>query len=143
MYGQCLCGAIAFEVKPPTKWSAHCHCHLCRQAHGAAFVTWFGVESQQVKLMHDDNMLHWYASSDAGERGFCRNCGSTIFFRSERWPGELHIVLANMCDPIDREVSAHVYFDRHVSWIRNFDKLNQLGGENGTTPLKSIDPDLN
>ncbi|TAA47526.1 GFA family protein [Corallincola spongiicola] len=135
MYGQCLCGAIAFEVSSPTKWSAHCHCSRCRQAHGAAFVTWFGVSAQQVKLMHEDNTLRWFDSSENAQRGFCSTCGSTLFFRSERWPGELHIALAAMQEPIDRPVSAHVYFDSHVPWLTDTDELPKYGGDSGTEPL--------
>lgn len=41
--GRCLCGALQFSVRFPTKWVAHCHCTMCRRAHGAAFVTWFEV----------------------------------------------------------------------------------------------------
>jgi hypothetical protein len=33
-----------------------------------------------VTLVRDDG-LAWYASSDVGERGFCRHCGSTLFWR--------------------------------------------------------------
>ena len=38
--GGCLCGAVRFTAKLPSKWCAHCHCSLCRKAHGAGYVTW-------------------------------------------------------------------------------------------------------
>ena len=37
--GKCLCGAVRFRMRFPSKWVAHCHCTMCRRAHGAAFVT--------------------------------------------------------------------------------------------------------
>lgn len=114
--GACLCGAVRFEVDWPSKWVAHCHCTLCRRAHGAAYVTWFGMETAQARIVDDDAQLHWLASSPGAERGFCSRCGSTLFFRSERWPGELHIALANLDGEADRAPMAHVYWDTHVPW---------------------------
>ena len=133
--GACLCGAVRFEVVPPTKWCAHCHCSLCRRAHGAAFVTWFGVERSRFVLVAGDEDLRWYRSTPPARRGFCRRCGSTMFFESERWPDEVHIALASMECPIDRAPSAHVFFDSHVGWVEPADELPRLGGPSGNEPL--------
>lgn len=133
--GCCLCGAVRFAVTPPTKWCAHCHCSLCRRAHGAAFVTWFGVDRPQFALIAGVESLTWFQSTPRARRGFCSRCGSTIFFESENWPGEIHIALALMEGPIDREPAAHVFFDTHVSWIEVGDDLRRLGGPSGTGEL--------
>jgi hypothetical protein len=121
--GQCLCGAVGFAIDMPTKWVAHCHCSLCRRAHGAAFVTWVGVNDNQFTLNDPGGALKWFHSSPEAERGFCAQCGSTLFFRSSRWPGEMHIVRANFADPIDRKPQAHVFFDTHVDWLAIDDDL--------------------
>jgi hypothetical protein len=126
--GGCLCGAVRFQVTPPTKWCAHCHCSLCRRAHGAAFVTWFGVERSNFELVAGSDDLSWYQSTPAARRGFCARCGSTIFFESERWADEVHIALAHMDGPIDRSPQAHVFFDAHVDWVELGDGLRRFGG---------------
>jgi hypothetical protein len=102
---------------------AHCHCSLCRRAHGAAFVTWAGFEQAQVRIDDPEQLLRWYHSTAEGERGFCSRCASTLFFRGTRWPGELHLVLANFLDPVDRAPQAHVYYDTHVPWYQVDDAL--------------------
>ena len=137
--GGCLCGAIRFEVTPPTKWCAHCHCSLCRRAHGAAFVTWFGIEKAQFALTAGAEQVAWYRSTAPARRGFCSRCGSTLFFESDGWPGEIHIALANMEGPIDRAPAAHVFYDSHVSWVELGDDLRRLGGRSGTEELPSSD----
>ena len=71
--GGCLCGAVTFEVTPPTKWCAHCHCTMCRRAHGAAVVTWFGAPSQNFRLVSGAE-LKWHRSSAGARRGFCGRC---------------------------------------------------------------------
>jgi hypothetical protein len=135
--GGCLCGAVRFEVTPPTKWCAHCHCSLCRRAHGAAFVTWFGIERPQFALLSGADDLRWYRSTPPARRGFCFRCGSTLFFESERWPDEIHIALAHMDGPIDREPAAHVFFDSRVHWIVLGDGLPRGGGASGVEPVDS------
>ncbi len=133
--GRCLCGAVRFEILPPTKWCAHCHCSLCRRAHGAAFVTWFGVERTQFAMTSGEEQLVWFHSSPPARRGFCGRCGSTLFFESERWPDEIHIALAHMEGPIDRAPAAHVFYDTHVDWFEVSDDLRRLGGPNGNEEL--------
>jgi len=133
--GGCLCGAVRFEVTPPTKWCAHCHCSLCRRAHGAAFVTWFGVEKIRFAMVSGADHICWHLSTPEARRGFCRLCGSTMFFEGERWPDETHIALANMDGPIDRSPQAHVFYDRHVDWVALGDDLRLLGGPTGVEPL--------
>lgn len=133
--GGCLCGAVRFEVAGPTKWCSHCHCSLCRRAHGAAFVTWFGVDDASFRFTRGEDEVEWYASTPEARRGFCRRCGSTMFFRSERWAGETHIALAQMDGAIDRRPSAHVFFDSHVDWVVLGDDLRRRGGPSGTDPI--------
>lgn len=119
--GSCLCGAVQFRVQAPTLWCAHCHCTMCQRAHGAAFVTWVGAAEDRVTI--DDSRLMWHQSSDQAERGFCSICGSSLFFRSKRWPGEVHITRANINGDIDREPDGHAFYDRHVSWFKTSDDL--------------------
>jgi hypothetical protein len=117
MNGTCLCKAVRFSVTPPTLWCAHCHCSLCRRSNGAAFVTWVGVAEDRFAVTSGAEDLVWYGSSSEGQRGFCRRCGSSILFRSTRWPGEVHVTRANFDGPIDREPALHAFFDTHVDWF--------------------------
>lgn len=126
--GGCLCGGLRFRVVGPALWSAHCHCSRCQKAHGAAFVTWVGVAEDRASIEDEEGNLLWYRSSPEAERGFCRRCGSTLFFRSTRWPGELHIVRANFDGDLDREPSAHVFWDTHASWIEAAESLPKMPG---------------
>jgi len=121
--GKCLCGAVGFVATLPSRWVAHCHCSRCRRAHGAAFVTFVGLDADKVELRDAERRLTWYRAETGGERGFCATCGSTLFFRSPRWPGELHAVLANFDDPVDRAPQAHAYWDTHVDWVTVVDGL--------------------
>jgi hypothetical protein len=133
--GECLCGTVKFEIDPPTKWCAHCHCTVCRRAHGSAFVTWFGVLLEQFRIVSGEEDVRWYQSSKEAQRGFCKKCGSTMLFQSNRWADEMHIVLSNIVGEIDRSPAAHVFYDTHVEWFSVNDNLKLLGGKSGTEPV--------
>jgi hypothetical protein len=46
-----------------------------------------------------------------------------MFFRSARWPGELHVARANFDTPVDRAPQAHVFWETHVDWVSLGDDL--------------------
>jgi len=115
--GQCLCGSVKFAIDFPSKWMAHCHCTMCQRSHGAAFVTWVGVEESQVSVEDSKCSLMWYSSSQSAERAFCSHCGSSLFFRSDNRRGELDIVRACFTSPLDRNPDTHVYYNTHADWF--------------------------
>ena len=41
-----------------------------------------------------------------------------LFFRSERWAGELHIARAQIEGEVDRAPQAHAFWDAHVDWVQ-------------------------
>lgn len=126
--GGCLCGTVRFHLELPSKWCAHCHCSMCRKAHGAGYVTWVGFESSRFTLDQGASSLTWFDSSPGASRGFCSTCGSSMLFRSERWAGELHVALACLDDPIDRNPQAHAFHDSHVDWMPLDEALKNYNG---------------
>jgi hypothetical protein len=127
--GGCLCGAVRFAAEPPTLFCTHCHCVWCRRAHGAPIVTWFGVPVAAFRFDAGTDDVRWYASSEKSERGFCTQCGSTMFFRSTLAPGEIHIALASADGPIDRAPEAHIFYEAHVDWLDVGDDLPKVERE--------------
>ncbi|MBT8143892.1 MAG: GFA family protein [Gammaproteobacteria bacterium] len=119
--GGCLCGTIRFQFELPTLWCAHCHCSLCRRAHGAGVVTWVGVASTGFVITTGEESLTRYRSSTEALRSFCSQCGSTLFFESQKWPGEVHVALANVSTAIDRLPARHVFTENHADWIPLWD----------------------
>jgi hypothetical protein len=101
---------------------------MCRKTHGAGYVTWAGFDESQVKVSTGEDKVSWFDSSEEAQRGFCSNCGSSMFFRSQRWAGELHIALGCINDKIDRQPQANVFFDQHVGWMPIDSTLKQVDG---------------
>lgn len=126
--GSCFCGTVRFHFELPSKWCAHCHCSMCRKVHGAGYVTWVGFEQSKYTLDEGENELTWFQSSTGASRGFCNQCGSSMFFKADRWAGELHVALASLDDPIDRKPHAHAFHDSHVDWMPLDDALKVFNG---------------
>lgn len=125
--GSCLCGKVAFLLGPETGETVHCHCTMCQRAHGAAFVTWVCVKDKDFSLQQGEEALRWYRSSPEAQRGFCRHCGSSMFFRSQRWPGETHVVIACLNEQEPFTPEAHVFYSTHVDWVECKDDLPRRG----------------
>jgi hypothetical protein len=124
--GECLCGAVRFEIQLPTRFCVHCHCSMCRRNHGAAFVTWFGVPNRQFRIVTGESLLNRYRSSERGQRSFCSRCGTSLFCVLDRDPETIDISLGTMNGAIDRQPQAHVFFDSHVEWVAIADQLPKV-----------------
>jgi hypothetical protein len=134
--GSCLCGNVAFSIRLPTIACVHCHCTMCQRHHGAGYVTWFAVASENVVITSGAEQVVRFQSSDHGTRSFCRRCGSSLFCDSTHQPGRIDIALASMHGPIDRRPQVHIYFDDRADWVVIGDDLPRLGGASGLEPLE-------
>ena len=131
--GTCNCGTVRFEADR-IALCAHCHCSMCRRAHGAAFVTWAGVKRRDFRLVDGAEALRTYRSSTAAVRRFCGNCGTMLFFEGERWADEVHIARALLEGEVPAP-TAHVFWDDRVPWAESHDTLPKKGGPSGNAPV--------
>lgn len=74
--GTCLCGAVRYEIDGPFSFMGHCHCSMCRKAHGSIFVTWAAAPLPGFRWIRGEDAIERYESSPGGHRSFCRHCGS-------------------------------------------------------------------
>ena len=73
--GQCLCGAVKFEIPAPAHIDA-CHCKMCQSWTGSFFI---GTNFKKGIITQDGGLV-WYESSEWAKRGFCKICGSSLFY---------------------------------------------------------------
>jgi hypothetical protein len=58
------------------------------------------------QLSWTGDIVH-YESSPRTFRGFCRSCG-TLYFRSDKWPSEVHVHAATLTEPGEYRLDAVV-----------------------------------
>lgn len=80
--GGCHCGAVRYEVLGKLEDVYLCHCNLCRQLHGHVSA-YAATDKVNLHLQTDDG-LRWYRMSEKTDRGFCKECGSPLFWRTVR-----------------------------------------------------------
>ena len=114
--GNCYCGAVRFELVPPTEFASHCHCEDCRRSHGAAFVTWTSVPASQFRLLSGKEELKRYESHPGVFWGFCGKCGSSMLYDADDTPGRIYVTAASLVDPLDREPDSHMSFEERMPW---------------------------
>ena len=77
--GGCLCGAVRYEIAGPLRDVVVCHCSMCRKTHG--HVGAYTAANKAALRLTERRGLKWYRSSDVAERGFCMECGGTLFWQ--------------------------------------------------------------
>ena len=78
--GSCLCGAVQYEIAGELKQVVGCHCSMCRKWTGH-YLAFTAAWNEELKITRSDG-LEWFESSPGNRRGFCRKCGSPLFFVS-------------------------------------------------------------
>lgn len=73
--GHCLCGAVRFEAEAPREVGV-CHCSQCRRWASGPY---FAVAAASVRFEGEENIGR-HRSSERAERGFCRKCGTSLFY---------------------------------------------------------------
>ena len=74
--GSCLCGTVRWSFEGALERMVHCHCRMCRKAHGAPFATYTAVSRARFRFDGGEEAATTYESSPGFPRAFCSRCGS-------------------------------------------------------------------
>jgi hypothetical protein len=74
--GQCLCGAVRYEVEGPFTSMMNCHCSMCRKRHGAPFSTFVRAPLAGFRFLSGEESIAEYRTESGGSPWFCSQCGS-------------------------------------------------------------------
>ena len=123
--GQCLCGAVAYEVRNLGGEALACHCSQCRRqsGHFAAAVLTTGADVSVT----EDRGLKWYTSSAAARRGFCAECGASLFWQSST-DDSYAIFIGSLDAPTGLRLASHIFVDDKSDYYEIDDGLPQFAG---------------
>jgi len=124
--GSCNCRAVRFTTHGPLREVIYCHCTQCRKQSGHFFAA-TSVANDRINIEGEDD-VSWYAASEEGRRGFCRTCGSALFWRQIGAP-TISILAGAFDSPTGLKGGMHIfvgdrgdYYDiddglpRHDAW---------------------------
>lgn len=116
--GQCLCGVVKVSFPFENDHFDACHCGMCRKwgggpamtVHGGTTPTFTGAESIAV-----------YNSSDWAERGFCKHCGTHLFYRLKQ--AKMHFIPVGILEKSDHlQFHVQIFVDKKP---KNYDFANK------------------
>jgi hypothetical protein len=117
--GGCLCGAVRYQARGPLRDVVNCHCRRCRRTHGHVGA-YTEVPSSDLTLLQDRG-LAWYVA-DGRERGFCRECGASLFWRREG-AASTSIAAGTLDEPTGLRTVAHIYVASQGDYYEITDQL--------------------
>ena len=107
--GECLCGAVKFEVSFDAPKYNICHCSMCRKWSAGPFMS---VHCSGKIGYTEQSGLAWYRASKWAERGFCSKCGTSLFWRFAEDHDAMLIVSVEALDDVSElKLEQHIYTD--------------------------------
>lgn len=125
--GQCLCGAVAFEIGVPARWAWHDHSGATRRAHGAAYATYVGTWASRFRFLRGEDCLTHYEDKENGAtRSFCSTCGTPVTY--QRNAQNVNVPRALFTSGVGREPRYHIAIDQMQEWTYLGEALGPLKG---------------
>ncbi len=102
--GSCLCGANRFTINGAMGEVTACHCTQCRKTSGH-FAASFDIDEDEV--IWDRKAASEYVTPGGGQRGFCGNCGSGLYFRAG--DGAFSVEAGVIDNPTGGHMARHIF----------------------------------
>ncbi|ODA67750.1 Glutathione-dependent formaldehyde-activating enzyme [Methyloligella halotolerans] len=130
--GGCLCGSVRYEVRGELRPVVNCHCSQCRKTHGH-FIGYTSADRNDLVLAEESG-LRWYQSSEKARRGFCHQCGASLFW--EPTEGSSVAISAGTLDaPTGLKTVRHIFVAEKGDYYEIDDGLPQFPGTMRGHPL--------
>ncbi|MBW2244172.1 MAG: GFA family protein [Deltaproteobacteria bacterium] len=125
MTGRCLCGDITFTAREVETEIHACHCSMCRTWSGGPVL---GAAVASVEYSGEENIAV-YGSSEWAERGFCKTCGTNLFYRFKE-SGQHVLWSGTFDDPAAFRLVGEIYIDeKPAGYAFAGDHIRQTGAE--------------
>lgn len=121
--GACLCGGVRYEVRAELGDVVNCHCGQCRRTHGH-FGAYTNTDPNLLELT-ESRGLKWYQSSELARRGFCCECGASLFYESTDKKDRIGIAAGTLDPPTGLKTVAHIFVSDASDYYELSDELDK------------------
>lgn len=123
--GHCLCGAITIRVASANTSLGACHCAMCRRWVGGPYLA---MDCGTDVSFDGEQSIGVYNSSDWAERGFCKQCGSNLFYRLKE--NQQYMMPPGLFEPIENiEFDHQVFIEEKPGYYEFANKTHNMTGE--------------
>ena len=110
--GRCLFGAVQFSFDPARiDHPSACHCGQCRRWSGHVWAS-LNVPQSDLSFASGEDKVSWFQSSDIARRGFCSDCGTSLFWIGHGVPEEkdkISVALGALNAPTGLQLEEHIF----------------------------------
>lgn len=123
--GQCLCGAIRYQLDGEPQTAALCHCRDCQRSAGAPMVAWAMFAESALTLTQGQPKT--INSTGTAMRSFCPDCGSGLFYRNAAvLPEIVDVQIATLDDPEVLPPSVQIQTAERLHWMLHIQELPEF-----------------
>ena len=134
---RCSCGALALSLPEAPIMVAACHCLECQRRTGAPFGVGAFYPVEAIKVSGAPKEYVRAGESDSNVRCyFCPDCGSTVYWRPDKFPTMMGVAVGAIADPNFPAPSKSVFERSKHAWL----EINGAGVEHlqhGSIPKTS------
>jgi hypothetical protein len=120
-----MCGAVHLRATLTSHDVVACHCDMCRNWGGGPL---FAVEGIRDLRIEGEENVSVYRSSDWAERGFCRQCGTHLFYRLLA-TGDHVLPVGLLEESPDWSFEAEIYVDERPAYYEFANDTRKLTGK--------------
>jgi len=121
--GGCLCGAVRYRLTGEPGDAGWCHCRTCQLNSGSPAMAFASIAAADFHIEQGEDRIGSVASSETGERWFCRDCGTPLLMQDKADPATRDFSLATLDDPGRIEPGFRMFYDSRIGWDEPNDTL--------------------
>ena len=122
--GHCLCGAVNITARKAGNSVGACHCGMCRRWGGGPFME---INCGTDLTISGEDNISVFDSSAWAERGFCRQCGTHLFYRIKET--KQHMIPVGLFDDTENlTFDSQVFIDEKPPYYRFADATKEMTG---------------
>ncbi|WP_432698357.1 GFA family protein [Marinobacterium sp. YM272] len=122
--GHCLCGKVSVTATLKNHNVDACHCEICRRWSGGPMLA---VACDGEPAFSGESHIGVFDSSDWAQRGFCKECGTHLFYRLKE--GGFYALPVGLLDSADGwTLHAQVFIDEKPGFYAFSQRTAELTG---------------
>ena len=122
--GGCQCGAVRYRLSARRDNAHICHCRMCQKQVGGPFAAL--VASDRGDYEWTRGQPASFRSSANVERGFCRDCGTPLFYDEATSP-HINLTIGSLDHPEEIAPGGQVGTESRMPWFAALPALKEYG----------------
>jgi len=126
---------VRYECTADPIFMGNCHCRDCQKSSGGAYEPDIGLPAAALKIT--GTVKYYETKADSGNtlsRGFCPECGASLFGKTSGAPDLAMITAGSLDDPSLYKPTLDIFTSRAQPWdhmnpaLVKFSKMPPVGG---------------